>query len=97
MTINIIPADPTEGLETNYGFEAEEIGQLISNTTIGIDPDFKAHQHGLTMIAGGTEMLRVAQDGFYVRGVKVTQDDREAEIVYNAFKQFLVWAELNRR
>jgi hypothetical protein len=49
------------------------------------------------MIAGGSEMLRVAQDGFYVRGVKVTQDDREAEIVYNAFKQFLVWAELNRR
>jgi hypothetical protein len=67
------------------------------NNTIGIDPDFEASQNSLTMIAGGSEMLRVAQDGFYVRGVKVTQDDREAEIVYNAFKQFLIWAELNRR
>ena len=49
------------------------------------------------MIAGGSEMLRVTQDGFYVRGVRVPADDREAETVYNAFKQFLVWAELNKR
>ena len=47
--------------------------------------------------AGGVEMLRVAQDGFYVRGERVPADDKEAETVYNAFKQFLVWAELNRR
>ena len=69
----------------------------IENVTIGVNPEFEAHQNSLTMIAGGSEMLRIAQDGFYVRGVKVTQDDREAEIVYNAFKQFLVWAEMNRR
>jgi len=67
------------------------------NATVGINPEFEAHQNSLTMIAGGSEMLRIAQDGFYVRGAKVTQDDREAEIVYNAFKQFLVWAEMNRR
>jgi hypothetical protein len=65
--------------------------------TFSISPEFEAHQNSLTMIAGNTEMLRIAQDGFYVRGVKVTQDDKEAEIVYNAFKQFLTWAELNRR
>ena len=53
--------------------------------------------NNITLIAGKSEMLRVANDGFYVRGVKVTQDDREAEIVYNAFKQFLTWAEMNRR
>jgi hypothetical protein len=46
---------------------------------------------------GSTEMLRVAQDGFYVRGVKVPVDDKEAETVYTAFKQFLVWSELHRR
>jgi len=86
---NVIPADPTEGLESEYDF--------IPDATIGIDPDFEAHQNCLTMIAGGCEMLRIAEDGFYVRGVKVTQDDKEAEIVYNAFKQFLTWAELNRR
>ena len=46
--------------------------------------------------AGGVEMLRVTKNGFYVRGELVKQDDKEAEIVYNAFKQFLVWAELNK-
>ena len=80
------PADPTEGLEQGY----------IENATIGISPEFEARQNSLTMIAGGNEMLRVGPDGFYVRGVKVPVDDKEAETVYNAFKQFLVWSELNR-
>ena len=43
-----------------------------------------------------TEMLRIAKDGFYVRGVKIKQDDEEAEKVYNAFHQWLTWATLNR-
>lgn len=43
-----------------------------------------------------TEMLRVAKDGFYVRGVKIKQDEKEAEKVYNAFHQWLTWATLNR-
>jgi hypothetical protein len=42
------------------------------------------------------EMLRVAKDGFYVRGVRVPVDDREAETVYNAFKEFLVYHNLAR-
>ena len=46
--------------------------------------------------AGGDEMIRVAQDGFYVRGKKVPVDDKEAETVYNAFKQWLAWAQLQR-
>ncbi len=70
---------------------------VITNATIGINPEYEAMQNSLTMIAGGSEMLRVARDGFYIRGVKVPADDKEAETVYNAFKQFLVWAELNRR
>jgi len=82
MTYYKIPADPTEVLE---------------QWPIGIDPEFEARQNSLTMIAGGCEMLRVSDDGFYVRGQKVPADDKEAEIVYNAFKQFLTWAELNRR
>ncbi len=66
----------------------------IENTTISVS---EAAQNNVSCWAGGSEMLRVAQDGFYVRGVKVPADDKEAETVYNAFKQFLVWAELNRR
>lgn len=74
-------------------------GEISLNefTTIGIDPEYERRQNSLSMHAGGVEMLRVAQDGFYVRGKKVPADDKEAERVYNAFKQFLVWSELNRR
>jgi uncharacterized protein (DUF169 family) len=43
------------------------------------------------------EMLRITQDSFYVRGVRVPQDDQEAEIVYNAFKQWMAWASLTQR
>jgi hypothetical protein len=50
----------------------------------------------ITMITGQTEMLKVAPDGFYVRGKKVPVDDKEAETVYNAFKEFLVWSRLHR-
>jgi hypothetical protein len=46
--------------------------------------------------AGGDEMLRVTKNGFYVRGKKIPQDDKEAEVVYNAFKQWLSWAQLQR-
>ena len=41
-------------------------------------------------------MLRVSPEGFWVRGVAVAQDDTEAEIVYNAFKAWMAWAQLNR-
>lgn len=36
------------------------------------------------------ELLRIGIDGFYVRGVRVEADDKEAAEVYRAFKQFLV-------
>jgi hypothetical protein len=45
---------------------------------------------------GETEMLRVSEDGFYVRGVRVEANDKEAATVYNAFKEFLVWSRLHR-
>jgi hypothetical protein len=54
------------------------------------------NQSTITCVAGGTEMIRVAEDGFYIRGQKVPADDREAEQVYNAFKEFLVWSRLHR-
>jgi len=64
------------------------------NNTISIS---KESQNTIQCYAGGVEMLRVAQDGFYVRGQKVPVDDKEAETVYNAFKQFLVWSEMSRK
>jgi hypothetical protein len=43
-----------------------------------------------------SEMLKITRTGFYVRGVAVPQDDKEAEIVYNAFKEFLTYHALTR-
>lgn len=52
--------------------------------------------NAITCMAGGVEMLRVSDQGFWVRGVKVKQDEREAQQVYEAFKAWMMWAQLNR-
>ena len=43
-----------------------------------------------------SEMLKITRTGFYVRGVKVEQDDKEAQLVYNAFKEWMVYSALTR-
>ena len=48
----------------------------------------------ITCLAGGEEMLKIGPEGFWVRGVKVPQDEQEALAVYNAFKQWIAWASL---
>jgi hypothetical protein len=53
----------------------------------------------IVFYAGGTdpsEMLRVTDTGFYVRGRLVEQDEKEAEIVYQAFKEWMVYTALTR-
>lgn len=50
----------------------------------------------IVLCSGTTEMLKVSEDGFYVRGVKLEQDDREAKQVYNCFKEWLTWTTMNR-
>lgn len=45
---------------------------------------------------GTEEMLKISKDGFYVRGVKVPQDENEAQAVYNAFLQWMSYAALTR-
>lgn len=44
-----------------------------------------------------SEMLKITKTGFYVRGVAVKQDDKEAEIVYNAFREWMVYSALTRK
>ncbi len=74
----------------NIGVVAQEVSEAFPQA-------FEPKPNNVTMFAGGTEMLKVAEDGFYVRGTKVPVDDKEAETVYNAFKDFLVWSELSRK
>lgn len=42
------------------------------------------------------EMIKISKTGFYVRGVKVEQDDKEAEVVYNAFREWMVYSAITR-
>ena len=58
--------------------------------------DTNEYQNSVAFHAGGSEMLRMSPDGFWVRGKKVDQDDKEAQTVYNSFKEWLTWQQLNR-
>jgi NAD(P)H-flavin reductase len=53
-------------------------------------------EHAVTFVCGGEPMLRIARTGFYVRGKRLEQDDKEAEQVYNSFTQWLAWQQLNQ-
>jgi hypothetical protein len=55
--------------------------------------------NNITFFAGGdepNEMLKITKTGFYVRGKLVEQDDKEAQIVYNAFREWMVYSALTR-
>lgn len=96
--------------EEHQDWEAwlDEYTQTMGNITINVDDndwvDYKdwiinsqepAHDN-ISLTGGGEEMLRVEKDGFYVRGVRVEADAKEAETVYKAFKEWLTWASLSR-
>jgi len=71
------------------GFIAQEVGPNYAFR----DPEPAA----ITFNAGADqEMLKISKEGFYVRGVKVEQDEKEAEAVYKAFKRWMIENELRR-
>jgi hypothetical protein len=43
------------------------------------------------------EWIKITKEGFYVRGVRVPADEKEAVTVYNAFKEWLAWANMTRQ
>jgi hypothetical protein len=53
-------------------------------------------ESNIVFYGGPNEILKITEDGFYVRGVKVEADEKEAASVYKAFKQFLVHHALTR-
>ena len=69
---------------------------IIQYTDLDLDiGDYSDNHLGandISLTAAGDEMLRVAKDGFYVRGVKVEADAKEAKAVYEAFKQWMTYA-----
>jgi hypothetical protein len=47
-------------------------------------------ENNIVLYASSAEILKITEDGFYVRGKKVPVDEEEGVAVYRAFKQFLV-------
>jgi hypothetical protein len=65
----------------------------VPNPTLSISqPD-----NNIVLYTGTDEMLKVTNDGFYIRGVKVPAGDKEASEVYECFKEWLNWATLTKR
>jgi hypothetical protein len=54
-------------------------------------------ENTVQLFCAGDEMLRISPDGFYVRGIKLENNDQEAVQVYNAFKAWLAWASLTQQ
>ena len=80
-------------------YDFTELNKVVANWATDDTTRYNFHEpkpNNITCNVGSTEMLRVAEDGFYVRGEKIPVDDKEAATVYNAFKEFLVWSRLSR-
>ena len=82
--------------------QAGKVGSLDTKINIAYNRAMTTEIHTKNQIVfrmddQSEEMLRIAQDGFYVRGVRVPVDDKEAETVYNSFQQWLAWAQLQRQ
>jgi hypothetical protein len=86
-----------------HGIIAQEVGELFPEMVIQpiaqptpVLSVSAPPENNITFYGGASEMLKVTEDGFYVRGVKVPADDKEAAAVYKAFKAFLVHHALTR-
>lgn len=53
-------------------------------------------ESNIVFYGGPNEILKITEEGFYVRGKRVEADDAEAAAVYKAFKEFLVHHALTR-
>ena len=89
----MLKANATGGYkyDPNYGAVPEKV-----ITAPGGPYTFRGEEvpNGITLRSGSEEMIKCSTEGFWVRGVKVDQDDKEAELVYTAFRQWLVWQNL---
>jgi hypothetical protein len=85
-----------------HGIIAQEVGEVFPEIMISTSQPTPVlsvsapPESNITFYAGPSEILKVTEDGFYVRGVKVEADEKEAAAVYKAFKAFLVHHALTR-
>jgi len=88
------------GMKTQHDYWQEDHDRVMADmkkhSAWQTSPNTELPTNNITCLAGGEEMLRVGPDGFWVRGIRVEQDDNEAQVVYNAFKAWMIWAQLNK-
>ena len=91
--------DPTSDLNTKqWDKYIKALNQKIEDSKYEKSMKFNdMESNDISMNAGSNEMLRVTKDGFYVRGVRVPVDEREALAVYESFKEWLAWTKLQQR
>lgn len=80
-------------------YDFTELNKVVATWALPEATRYNFHEpksNNIVCNVGTTEMLRVSEDGFYVRGKKIPVDDKEAVAVYTAFKEFLVWSRLSR-
>ena len=81
-------------------YDFTELNKVVATWAADDNTNYNFHEtlypNKIVLNNKGVEMLRVTEDGFYVRGTKVPVDDKEAATVYTAFKEFLVWSRLSR-
>ena len=88
-------------MKTQHDYWQEDHDRIMEEMKLdplygAVPPGSQLPMNNITCLAGGEEMLRVSPEGFWVRGVRVNQDDTEALTVYNAFKSWMTWAQLNK-
>jgi hypothetical protein len=79
-----------------HGIIAQEVGELFPEMVVFNNPRPRPvlsitapPENNIAFHTGQSEMLKITENGFYVRGVKIEADKNEAAAVYRAFKQFL--------
>ena len=87
MSVDTEPAWYREMLKNNEEYVTAPGGPYVFRNDV---------PNAITCMCGGAEMLKVSDKGFWVRGVKVEQDEGEAQAVYEGFKAWMMWAQMSR-
>jgi len=65
-----------------------EVHSEVAMTAAELYPNSVIFHHAKT----GEPVLRIAEDGFYVRGIRVPVDENEAMSVYHSFLEWMISA-----
>jgi len=91
--IGNIVIDSTDSMVSDYwssiisGADYDTLTIGGGGTDIWTSSSYPINQE-VVLSAGGEEMIKITPEGFWVRGVKVEQDSKEAQAVYEAFRRW---------